>query len=215
MTARLLLVLLLFGLFGDTGREAGRRGNAFYEQGAYMNAAEAYRSGLAELEATGGVTAAALHNNLGATLHQQEKYEEARAAFGRAAEAADTDETRARAHYNAGTAAAVMGDIEAGLRHYRRTLLLDPTHEAARHNYEVLKRRQARSGAQPPSPPEVEPSPYARRLKKQAEALVQRQQYDAAATLMQEGLEQDSTVRAYRKFMGRLRDVARIDTLAP
>jgi len=215
MTARLVLVLLLFGLFGDTGREAGRRGNAFYEQGQYTSAATAYREGLSGMETDRGATVAGLHNNRGATLHRQQAHEKARAAFGRAQEAASADEARARAHYNAGTAAAAMGDIDAALRHYRRTLLLAPTHEAARHNYEVLKRRQARTGAPSSSPPEVEASPYARRLKKRAEALVERQQYDAAATLMQEGLQQDSTVQAYQKFMGRLRTVARIDTLAP
>ncbi|HKL87713.1 MAG TPA: hypothetical protein VJ884_01835, partial [Salinibacter sp.] len=58
--------------------------------------------------------------------------------------------------------------------------------------------------------PDVEPSAYARRLKKKAEALVARQQYGAAVDSMQRGLRRDSTVAAYRDFLARLTDVAEI-----
>jgi len=87
--------------------------------------------------------------------------------------------------------------------------VLDPTHEAARHNYEYLKRQQAgqRDGA---DQERVSPSPYARQLKQKAEALVARRRYAEAAALMEEGLRQDSTVRAYRDFIGRLSDITQI-----
>lgn len=210
MIGRLALVLLLFGLLGDTGAEHGRTGNALYEQGRYTAAETAYRDGLAVLADTTGAVYAALQNNLGAALHQQDQFAEARAAFRRAVRAAPTPEARRRARFNAGTAAAGQGRLREALAAYRQVLLEDPAHEEARYNYEYLKRRlsEQRGGGQPP--PDVEPSAYARRLKEKAEALVAQNRYEAAAELMRKGLRTDSTVAAYREFIGRLNDVAQI-----
>jgi len=210
MVARLALVLLLFGLFGDTGAEHGRTGNALYEQERYSAAEGAYRDGLAALEDTTGTVYAALQNNLGAALHRQEQFGEARTAFRRGARAAPAPEARHRARFNAGTAAAAQGRLREALADYKQVLLSDPTHEAARYNYEVLKRRLAQRRAGGRDAPDVEPSDYARRLKKKAEALVSERRYEEAAALMQEGLQNDSTVAAYREFIGRLDDVSQI-----
>jgi tetratricopeptide (TPR) repeat protein len=209
MIARLALFLLFLGLFGDTGAEQGRSGNALYQQGQYAAAATAYRDGLAALDDTTGAVYAALQNNLGAALHRQKQFAAARTAFSRAARAAPNLDERARARFNAATAAAGLGNLEAALRDYRQVLLMDPTHTPARYNYEFLKRKMA-SGRRSAPPPDVEPSPYARRLKKKAEALVARRAYGAAADSMQRGLRRDSTVAAYRDFIARLTDVAEI-----
>lgn len=209
MSARLALVLLLFGLLGDTGAEHGRSGNALYEQGQYAAAERAYRDGLAALDDTTGAVYAALQNNLGAALHRQKQFSSARSAFERAARAAPALEARVRARFNAATAAAGLGTLEAALRDYRQVLLMDPTHAPARYNYEFLKRKVT-SGQRSQPPPDVEPSPYARRLKNKAEALVARRQYGAAVDSMQQGLRRDSTVAAYRDFITRLTDVAEI-----
>jgi tetratricopeptide (TPR) repeat protein len=210
MTARLALVLLLFGLFGDEGAEHGRTGNALYEQGEYAAAETAYRDGLAAHADTTGAVYAALQNNLGATLHRQERFSEARAAFQTALRAAPTPTARTRALFNAATAAAGMGRLEAALAEYRQVLLQDPDHKRARYNYEYLKRqlRQGRSGGG--APPDVEPSPYARRMKTEAEALVRRREYAAAVRTMEQALRADSTVAAYQDFMARLDAVAKI-----
>jgi tetratricopeptide (TPR) repeat protein len=208
MPARLALVVLLFGLFGDTGAEHGRSGNALYEQGRYAAAAEAYRDGLATLDDTTGAVYAALQNNLGAALHRQKQFGEARTAFRASARAALNREERVRARYNAATAAAGMGNVTAALEDYRQVLLLDPTHSPARYNYEFLKRKQTSRGSR--SSPDVAPSAYARRLRKKAEALVSREQYEAAADTMRQGLRRDSTVAAYRDFIGRLENVVQI-----
>lgn len=210
MLARCALILLLFGLFGDEGAKQGRAGNALYEQKRYVEAESVYREGLAAHEDTTGAVYAALQNNLGAALHRQERFGEARSAFQRAVRAAPASDARVRALFNAATAAAGAGSLTSALEDYKEALLLDPTHDAARYNYEYLKRQLAkrRSGGRPP--PDIEPSPYARRIKKKAEALVARQAYDSAATLMQEGLQEDSTVAAYHDFMRRLDDISEI-----
>lgn len=209
MGTRLLLVVLLFGLWGDVGAERGRRGNALYEQGRYAEAEAAYRDALSARADTTGAVYAALQNNLGAALLQQQAFADAQAAFARARRAATTTAARVRARFNQGTAAAGRGDTEAALSHYREVLLQAPTHAAARHNYEYLKRQRAREGGGASSP-DVEPSPYARRVKEKAEALVAQQQYADATQLMEEGLRRDSTVRAYRDFMTRLDDITQI-----
>lgn len=210
MLARCALILLLFGLFGDTAADHGRTGNALYKQGQYAEAEAAYRDGLAAIDDTTGTVYATLQNNLGAALHRQKQYAAARAAFQRAVRAASTDEVRVRAFFNAGTAAAGTGRLQSALEDYRQALLLDPTHEQARYNYEYIKRQMAerQGGTQPP--PDVEPSAYARRLKKRAETLVAQERYRKAADLMTEGLKEDSTVAAYRDFIGRLDDIAQI-----
>ena len=210
MIGRLALVPLLFGLLGDPGAGHGRTGNAHYEQGRYTAAEAAYRDGLAALDDTTGAVYAALQNNLGAALHRQDQFAEARAAFRRAGRAAPTPEARRRARFNAGTAAAGRGQLREALADYRKVLLEDPTHEAARYNYEYLKRRLAERGGGGRPPPDVEPSAYARRLKEKAEALVARNRYEAALELMRKGLRTDSTVAAYREFTGRLDDIAQI-----
>ena len=213
MIARTALILLLFGLLGDTGPERGREGNALFEKEQYAAAAAAYREGLNVLDDTTGAVYVGLQNNLGLALHRRGRHDAARTAFGRARRAATTEAERVRALFNNAAVAAEMGDREVALHNYRQVLLLDPGHELARFNYEYLKRQQrSRTGGEPPS---IEPSPFARRLKKRAETLVARTQYTTAAALMKDGLRKDSTVRAYRDFTRRVEEIATIARSTP
>ncbi|PSQ94432.1 MAG: hypothetical protein BRD30_00180 [Bacteroidetes bacterium QH_2_63_10] len=208
MMARAALILLLFGLFGDTGPEQGREGNALFEQEKYAAAAAAYRAGLDALADTTGAVYAGLQNNLGLALHRQDRLDAARAAFRQARRAATTDAERVRILFNTANVAAEMGDRAVALQHYKRVLLLNPKHEAARFNYEYLK-RQSDDGS-PSTSPNVEPSLFARRLKKRGETLVARTQYTTAAALMKDGMRKDSTVKAYRGFIKRIEEIAQI-----
>ena len=212
MTAPLLSVLMLF-LFGADGAEDGRRGNALYQQEQYAEAALAYRAGLETHDGSASTVAAALWNNLGAALYQQEKYAEAHDAFQRAIGTAATPEQRAKAYYNAANNAVAREERETALELYRQALLLDPNFADARFNYEFVMRNQQPPSEQSQPPPDIEPSPFAKRLKQQADSLAARRQYERAFQLMQQGLQQDTTVAAFQTFIGRLRAVADIDTL--
>lgn len=207
---RFALILLAFGLLGDKGAENGRTGNAFYEQEQYGKAASAYRDGLAALDDTTGAVYVSLKNNLGAALHRQERFAEARAAFREASEEAEARAARVRALYNSGTAAAGLGSLSAALRDYKDVLLLDPTHLQARYNYEYLKRQLAKRQPRSRPRPDIEPSTYARRVKKKAEVLVAEGKYVSASKVMHKGLQKDSTVAGYQEFMGRLDEVVQI-----
>lgn len=207
------LILLLFGLFGDTGAEKGREGNTLFEQEQYAEAADAYEEGLAALADTTGALYTGLQNNLGLALQRQGRLKGARAAFDRSRRAASTDAERVQALFNLATVAAEQGNRSEALRHYEQVLLLDPEHEAARFNYEYLSRQQSgRSGGEPP---DIDPSPFAQQLKQEAEAHVARTEYTTAAALMKDGLRKDSTVRAYRDFITRIEEIAQISRSNP
>lgn len=213
MFARILLASFLMVLFGPDGAQEGRRGNEFYKQGQYAQAAEAYRAGLEAHGAPPDAVYAALWNNLGAALHREKNLKEAQDAFTQAISAAPTKADRARAYYNAGNNAVALKDPEAALEFYRQALLADPTYENARYNYEYIKRRMNDQSSPRQQPPNIEPSDYARQLKQRAEAMAARRQYAEAHQLMMQGLQQDSTVAAYRSFITRLGNVAQIDTI--
>ena len=206
----LLLPVLMSAIWTSGGAPEGRRGNTLYERGAFRDAAAAYREGIAQTDPRDSTQQAALHHNWGAALYQQERYTQADSLFSVAQDYAHTKAGRARIHYNQATNAARAGNTQAALRHYRATLLADPSYDDARHNYEVLMRQQPAPPARTDAP-DVDPSNYAQRLKRRADALAAQRDYAGALTLMQDGLAEDSTVAAYQEFMGRLGTITVID----
>lgn len=196
----------------DDGADQGRRGAALYESGQFAEAESAFREGLSAASDTTSAVYAALQHNLGAALYRQKKFGPARRAFTRAVRVAPSDAERVRALFNAGNAAAGAGDLDAALASYRRALRIDPTHDDARFNYEMVTRKMAERQPRRNEPdPDVDPSPFAKRLKRQADVLAANHRYAAALRVMNDGMERDSTVAAYRGFISRLQDVNRID----
>ena len=126
MMARTALILLLFGLLGDTGSEKGRDGNALFKQKQYAAAAAAYRDGLNALSDTTGVVYARLQNNLGLALHRRGRLDSARTAFRRARRAAPS--AAARSPISAAAWAALKstrtrsGSLEAARRARRKAV---------------------------------------------------------------------------------------------
>ena len=221
---RTLLIFAVAGwtLFAADGVREGRGGNAHYRAGDYPAAVQAYRAGLSERKQQGAPSAltAALWHNLGLALHRTGRPEEATSAFKEAFATAAGPQGRARAAYNAGTAAAQAGRHQIALAYLRQALLADPAHERARFNFEVVKRKLQRERQrqkkkkQPPNaspPPDIQPSPFAQRLKARADSLIAQHRYSTAYRLMTNGLRRDSTVRAFQSFIQRTGTVAQID----
>ncbi len=207
MIVRLILFSLLL-LGGDGGRD----GNALYRAGRFDEAARSYEDALQRLGEGQSSRRFGLLYNLGMARYRLEDYVASREALLRAVAEAPDGRERARAAYNAGNAAYKAQDLEAALGLYRQALLADASLEDARFNYEFVKRKMAskspddNQGGQD----RIEPSAFARALKERAEALVARRQYREAQQLMQDGLLQDSTVRAFDTFTRRAGEVADI-----
>ena len=192
----------------------GREGNDYFREGRYREAADAY---LAALDALGPDAAAdvqaSLLNNLGASLYRIEDYETALQAFVRSLSVADTPADRSRAAYNAGNAAYRQDNLNAALSFFKQALLEDGLNDSARYNFEFVRRRvkDDQPQQQEDSGGKIEPSEYAKALKRQAEELVAKRQYRLAHGLMLDGLRVDETVRAFQDFIGRTGNISDID----
>jgi tetratricopeptide (TPR) repeat protein len=138
-----VLALLLAGLsspaWGVGPFEANppevERGLKAFDEGKYEESLKAFEA--AERAAPNHP---ALEYNRGNALYRLGRFDEARAAYRRAAETAGTS-LKERDLYNMGNALAELGDTPGAITAYRRALVLEPRDEAARHNLEVLLRK--------------------------------------------------------------------------
>jgi tetratricopeptide (TPR) repeat protein len=206
-----LAALALFLFAVPAGALEGHRANALFEEGQIDEAVAAYREGLLRSEGEVGAVRAGLFNNLGTALYEQEDFAAAQTAFEQSLGVALAAEDRARAAFNAGNAAAEQQNFEAALGFYRRALLARPDFPEAAFNYEYLKRQRQDERPQDSESDDLQPSPFAERLKAEADSLVAAERYRDALDVMQRGLATDSTVQAYGDFVGRLGAVVEID----
>ena len=119
------------------------RGLKAYDEGRYQDALREFQD--AEREAPGHP---ALEYDRGNALYRLGRYDEAREAYRRAAEAAGPS-LKERDLYNLGNALANLGDTAGAIGAYRKALILEPRDEAARHNLEVLLRKLPPPKSQP------------------------------------------------------------------
>lgn len=205
------MVLLLVGGCADAlrpGVSDGRTGADLLAQGDPEGAEAAFTSGLARPDVPRDIQARLWHS-LGLARAEQERYAESDSAFAEALLRAEGTTQRARYAYDAGTAALLADDAQRADSLLRRALLLDPASADARRNQEIARRRLQN----PPEMPEA--SDFAKRIKAQADSLVDLRQYGGAFDVMQQGLAQDSTVAAYTDFIDRLSGVVDIETNVP
>lgn len=196
----------------QAGVQDGRRGNALEVQGDFEGAEAAYLAGLARDEVPPDVQARLWHN-VALMRARTDRLAEADSAFVRALDLAAAPATRARIAYDAGTAQLSSDNARRAVAHLRRALLLRPENADARRNIEIALRRIQPPPEQPETP---EPSDFAKRLKEQADALIDQQQYRDALDLMEDGRARDSTVAAFDDFIGRLSGVVQIEeSVAP
>ena len=138
-----LLGALLFVVSGparavgpfETNPPLVERGLKAYDEGRFEDALRDFTA--AEQEAPGHP---ALEYNRGNALYRLGRYDAARDAYRRAADAAGPS-LRERDLYNLGNALAQLGDTQAAIGAYRKALVMEPGDEAARHNLEVLLRK--------------------------------------------------------------------------
>lgn len=107
-------------------------------------------------------------------------------------------------------------NYKEALAYFKTSLIKDPTNEMARYNYELLSRwleenEDEKDKEQQEDQDKMEPSNYAKRMKAQADGLVDQFRFGEALELMQKALEIDETVSYYQGFMNNLNDIKEID----
>lgn len=202
------------------------KGNDFYTSAKYVEAETVYRETITDKTAD-----FALQYNLGNSLYQQQRYEEAVSAYQQAVLLAEEPTQIAWAQYNKGN--ALMQQVQAAnsdpqadpqdsqqalsgaIQSYAQALAILPNDPMLRYNlaYALALQDQQQGQSDPPALPD--PSAYALQLKARADQMVAARQYQRALNTMQEGLMQDSTVSHYQEFIQRLEGVAKIQGTEP
>ena len=128
------VVALLAAACGSTANSLIADGNRSYGEASYDDALEAYRrAGSVAPDRTEP------HVNAGLALHQLERFDEAAEETARALPV-DDSRLAARIHYTLGNHYVRLGRNFDALASYRDALLLDPDHEDAKHNLELVLR---------------------------------------------------------------------------
>lgn len=130
------------------------------------------------------------------------------------------DKTIASSAYNQrGIIAYVQSEKEKGsnkegmfgqsLDHFKNALRNNPQNEAARYNYELLKKIK-REEEQQKNEDDIKPSEYAKMMKEKADKQRRDGDFRGAMGTMNEALQQDETTQAYKQFIEKLQKVAAI-----
>lgn len=104
------------------------------------------------------------------------------------------------------------------LSYFKTALLKNPNNEKARYNYELLSRwlegneEEQENEEDREDEDQIQPSNYAKRMKAQADEMVDRFQFDEALEIMENALEIDETVAHYQKFIDHLNEINEINT---
>ncbi|QDH80724.1 hypothetical protein FKX85_17435 [Echinicola soli] len=104
---------------------------------------------------------------------------------------------------------------EEALTAFKTALIKDPTNEIARYNYELLARwldkNQDQQEQENQDDNKQEPSNYAKRMKAEADKLVEQFKFKEALDVMSKALEIDETVSHYQEFIKNLGDINEIN----
>jgi len=203
------VICMVFTFFWVTAFASDPVGaNEAYEQGNYEKAERLYRQAI-----DGDPENAKLYFNLGNTLVNLGKPDEAVQAFTRFLTLSETPEEKALGEYNIGHILSEKDQWQQAAKHFKRALYLNPSDEDAKHNFELAlkKQQQNEQQQQQQNQPPPEPSAYAKEMKRQAETLVDQRRYKEAYELMQEALQTDETVAAFNNFIQRINDIITIE----
>ncbi len=133
----ILLLLLAFGALGQEAAKFLRKGNGEYKAGKYYEAELEYRKAQ-ELD---GASSKAQFN-LGASLFQQEKYDEALKSFQGLAGRTDLDASvRASSLYNLGNTYFKQKQYKESLAAYKEALRLEPDSKDIKYNMSAALRK--------------------------------------------------------------------------
>jgi len=128
--------LFTTGTFAQTSHKLLMKGDKFYESGDFLIAEESYRKAAdkkKDLKST---------YNLGNSLFQQERHEEAIELFQSATNKKADDFDKGNAHYNLGNAQLKAGQLEEAIESFKEAILLNPEDDDAKRNLYLAKLMQ-------------------------------------------------------------------------
>lgn len=187
-----------------------------YAEGKYAEAASIYEVIITKW----GDTSDAIQVNRANALLQAQKKEEAAQAYRQIAEGKAGKAAKSTALQQLGYLAAEEDKLPDALQYFKESLKANPGNETARRNYELawqsLQKQekdpeQQEKEDKPEDQPKINPSAWAQQQKAKADALYKQFRYAEALRLMQNSLQQDSTIAAYNDYMRRLSDITEID----
>ncbi len=194
------------------GRAQVAEGNRQYADGNYEQAIEAYNKAR-----SANPVSAEVDYNLGNALYQKKDYEQAMKRYETALQKSEDPRLRAQTYYNMGNTLFRMNKLKESAAAYQQALRLNPGDEDAKYNLEYVRARLQQQEQQQQDKDQqkkkIEPSEYAKKLRQQAQELIEEYRYAEALKLMQDGLKRDETVAAYQSFIDRLNDVVEIEEM--
>lgn len=207
-------------LFNDplkTGKinKAKSRAREAFNNGNFQDAIKEYRYLIDSM----GIQEPALNLNLAHAYYLAKDTANVVSAY-QAAAAGDNPAVSSIANQQLGLIHNANGKPEEALNYLKQAIKADPANEDARYNYEMLKKKLEKKKADEQKKKDQqnknqdqkqEPSEYAKKLKAQADRLVQLKQYQQAYDLMAEGLKKDQTVSAFNDYINRLKVVSQIN----
>ncbi len=128
-----ILLFMCSSLMAQEAHKALRQGDSYYTSGDYAIAEEAYRKAV-EKEST-----LKTQYNLGNTLYQQQRLEEAVSQYEAASQKSGTNLEKANAYYNLGNSLVNSQEFEKAAEAYKQSIMLNPDDEDARRNLYLSK----------------------------------------------------------------------------
>lgn len=210
-----LILLVIFqtgpGKFNRIARVNDLKDDAkeAYESGNYPAAAGIYETLIDSFD----VKSDAVLLNYAHSLLKTGKPKEADAQYREVAANGKDKVIQSSAYQQLGVLATKDNNLQDAVTYFKESLKANTKNDAARYNYELAKKRleQQQDQQDQNQDENIKPSEWAKELKKRAEQLVKQNRFNEAFELMQEGLKQDETVKAFNDFTGRVGTIVEIN----
>ncbi|WP_186756612.1 tetratricopeptide repeat protein [Echinicola salinicaeni] len=213
---KIILTTLL--LIPSSWSQISERNNAIdsaaekYNKAEYEESVRQHLSLLNEF----GITAEEANFDLALSYQFNEQQEEAQRKFLELSAAQNKSIASSAANQN-GVLHGRNEKYQEALQAFKTALIKDPNNDIARYNYELLARwlekneDQQKDQEQDENQDQQEPSNYAKRMKAQADELVDQFKFGEALDVMNKALEIDETVSHYQEFIKNLGDINEIN----
>ncbi len=146
------MIFACFGLtsFAQSGHQYRMEADQKYRENDFQKAEESYRKSLIEESSVNGTF------NLGNSIYQQQRYEEAIKQYLDAANSAQNNQLKSHAYHNLGNAYFNNQDFKNSIDAYKNALRLDPQDIDTKQNLALAQRKLIQQQQQQQSQPQNE-----------------------------------------------------------